>query len=279
MRLSRRATRLRVALTAMAVLATMAGGCSSSEPTTLNASRTSTSDGSAAATSSVSSTTTAENSAPTSVPSTAEPEESTTSEPTVCPAGDLPVGDSTTPTSAELDGDGSADTVYLVDGPGGWQLVVEFGGGGAVVSALVGTNEFDEPEVIGGADLDGDGVDELAVRVANGAYVALVSFVRVRDCSVIQLAFEDDSPAIFASGASAGGGEALLCNGDGTLERFFFSWLPGEDDETVEYEAGFQPFRLEGDVVVAFPGDGAGLTEDEVTELDLFDCLGLELVS
>lgn len=216
-----------------------------------------------------------------SEPTSTSADPSTTA-PAACPTPELPAGNSTAPMSVDLDADGAADTAYMVSGPAGWQLVVELGGGGAgggaVVSALVGTNDFDEPEVLGGADLDGDGIDELAVLVANGAYVGLVSFVRVRECSAIQLAFEDDSPAIFASGASAGGGEALVCNGDGTLDRYFFSWLPGDDDETVEYEAGFQPFRIEGDVVISLPGDGAGLTEDEIADIDLFDCLGLELV-
>lgn len=209
---------------------------------------------------------------------TSESTETTLAE--VCPTSELPSGPSTTPAAVDVDADGLPDTAYMVQTSAGWQAVVEFGGGGATVAALSGTNDFDQPFVIGDADLDGDGVNELAVSMGVGAYVGLVGFVRVRDCDIVQLAFEDSSPAVFATGASVGGGEALICNGDGTIDVYFFTLFPGSDagSPEAEYESGWAPYRMEGDIVVAYPGDGAVLSGADVAEIDLLDCLGLELV-
>lgn len=204
----------------------------------------------------------------------------TTEAPDVCPATELPSGATTVPVEVDVDADGLTDTAYMLQSDSGWQAVVEFGGGGAATTPMSGTNDFDQPFVMGEADLDGDGFNELGVSVGNGAYVGLIAFLRVRDCDIIQLAFEDSSPAIFASGASAAGGESLICDGSGNLEVYFFSLLPGFEPGSpdAEYEGGFAPYKIEGDTVVAYPGDGASLTDADVAAFELLDCLGLDLI-
>lgn len=204
----------------------------------------------------------------------------TTEVPAVCATTELPSGPTTVPVEVDVDADGLTDTAYMLQSDTGWQAVVEFGGGGATATAMSGTNDFDQPFVMGEADLDGDGFNELGISVGNGAYVGLIAFLRVRDCDIIQLAFEDSSPAIFASGASAAGGEALVCDGSGNLEVYFFSLLPGLEPGSpdAEYEGGFAPYKIEGDTVVAYPGDGASLSAADVDALELLDCLGLDLI-
>ncbi|MFT7597713.1 MAG: hypothetical protein ACI8TP_000633 [Acidimicrobiales bacterium] len=178
---------------------------------------------------------------------------------------------------ADIDGDDALDNAFMAQAGGVWNLVVLLGTGEILQRPLAGTNDLDQPQVVGGADLDGDGFDELAVVMGYGAYVALVGFVRVRGCDLVQLRFDDGEPAIFATGASAGGGETLLCNGDGTIERFFFNLMPASEGDEQTYDVGYQPFRIEGDVIVGEPGEGVALSATEVEALDLFDCLGIEI--
>ena len=62
-----------------------------------------------------------------------------------------------------------------------------------------------------------------------------------------------------------------------------------DDDGDPEFEGGFEPFRIEGNVVERLapeggvdggqgvPSEGVVLTLDDVSAISLFDCLGLEL--
>ena len=135
----------------------------------------------------------------------------------------------------------------------------------------------------------GGGVDDLVVVTGVGAYTEQIGFVRLSECDLFELAFDDSSPARFLTGASINNGEALICPGDGTLERIHFNAIPGSDaDGDPEFEAGFEPFRIDGNVVKrlapdgsaggeGIPSEGVVLTLDDVSAIALFDCLGLEL--
>lgn len=200
-------------------------------------------------------------------------EQPTTTEGGVCPDITLPSGSTSAPVNADVDGDALDDLTYVVDNA---MLVVELGGGGAVAVELVEAGGPSEVRSLGGADLVADGTEEIAVVTGGGAYSSEVGFVRFRDCELFELAFEDSSPARFLSGASVSNGESLFCRGDGTVERYFWSIVDGEADDP-EFEGGFEPFNIEGDVFVAYPGDGAVITAAEVAAIELFDCLGLVL--
>lgn len=179
---------------------------------------------------------------------------------------------------ADLDGDDAPDTVYTVQGAEGWTVVADLADGDRVMVELVGVDRRSFARVLGGADIMGEGTDDLVVVTSVGAYTEQIGFVRLADCELFELAFDDSSPARFLTGASISNGEALVCPGDGTLERYFFSLIPGSDDDgEPEFDGGFEPFRIEGNVVTGYPGDGASLTLDDVAAITLFDCLDLEL--
>ncbi len=168
-------------------------------------------------------------------------------------------------------------------------MVATFGGGGGSVVDLVGVDPRSFVRVVGGADIMGGGVDDLVVVTGVGAYTEQIGFVRLSECDLFELAFDDSSPARFLTGASINNGEALICPGDGTLERIHFNAIPGSDaDGDPEFEAGFEPFRIDGNVVKrlapdgseggqGIPSEGVVLTLDDVSAIALFDCLGLEL--
>ena len=78
--------------------------------------------------------------------------------------------------------------------------------------------------------------------------------------------------AVFPIGASIGSASGLSCPGDGSINRNFAQYV--SDDV---YEGGFAPYLLEGSVLTAFPGDGAGFNADEAFALAVLDCGDLVL--
>jgi hypothetical protein len=99
----------------------------------------------------------------------------------------------------------------------------------------------------------------------------LVGFFDVVDCVATRIT-AGGSAAEFPVGASIGSISGLACPGDGSIHRNFAQFIA--DDV---YEGGFEPFVLEGSVLIAFPGDGAGFTADEAFALAILDCGGLTL--
>ncbi|MDA3039975.1 MAG: hypothetical protein O3C27_10705 [Actinomycetota bacterium] len=203
-----------------------------------------------------------------------------------CRTPAIPPGQRPEAMSADLDGDGSEDQVFTVQHDEYWAMVATFGVGGGALIELVGVDPRSFVRLVGAIDIMGSGVDDLVVVTGVGAYTQQVGFVRLRDCDLLELAFEDSSPARFLSGASVSNGEALTCPGDGTLERIHFTAIPGSDDDgDLEFEGGFEPFRIEGNVVKRLspdggsdiPAEGVVLTIDDVSAISLFDCFGLEL--
>jgi hypothetical protein len=192
-----------------------------------------------------------------------------------------PPGNPSDDLDLDVDGDGTIDEVRLFNVDDTWMVVVGFGSGGGVTAEVRGANGLDTARILGGADLDGDGVDELALRVGGGAYTEQVAFLRARACEIVELTFADGSPAVFLVGGSYGGGEALVCPGNGTVERFSYWLLAGaadaDDANQPRYEGEFVPYRLDGEVLVEQPGSGAPLTSDDVADLLLLDCQGLVL--
>lgn len=200
-----------------------------------------------------------------------------------------PEGERSEPLTADIDGDGLDDQIVTVQHGENWAVVATFGEGGGSVVDLVGVDSRSFVRVVGGADIMGAGVDDLVVVTGVGASTEQIGFVRLSECDLFELAFDDSSPARFLTGASINNGEALICPGDGTLERIHFSIIPGSDDDgDPEFEGGFEPFRIEGNVVKrlapeggdgaqGIPNEGVVLTLDDVSAISLFDCLGLEL--
>ncbi len=206
--------------------------------------------------------------------------EATTATPAVeaCAGIERPAGVGGQPVSLELDGDALSEQVELVNVDNVWHVMVTFGAGGAATAEVRGANGLDAAVVLGQVDLDGDGGNEFALRVGGGAYTEQLAFLRVRDCAVVPLTFDDGTPAVFLVGGSFGGGESLVCSGGGQLERYSYWLLAAAGDETTTiYEGEYASYRIDGDVLTETATLGSRLTGADVASLVLLDCLGLSL--
>lgn len=199
----------------------------------------------------------------------------TTVAPGVCPQLDpVPVGSVVfAGVPGDYDGDGLEDvlTTYLDDSGSVWHMRVVFGGGGGVDDVIVDVDPVAPARPIGGFDVDGDGAEEVFITVGAGASTVLVGLYDVGDCFATRVTLEGQ-PAVFPIGASVGAVSGLSCPEVDFIEEDSASYV-AED----EYEAGFAPYRLDGAVLTAFPGDGAGVTADEAFALAILDCGDLTL--
>ncbi len=258
------------------ILAVVASACSgeaesttTSTPTTA-APATTTTTVAAATTTAAAATTTAAETTTTSTSTTS----TTTVPPTVFPvAPPLPAGTVTFATvGGDFDGDGNEDGMLTYQaGVDDWRLRIVFADGGGADSPVVEGEDFAPPRPIGGFDIDGDGAEEVFVTVGSGASTVLVGFYDVAACVATRIT-EGGVPAAFPVGASIGNSSGIYCDGAGSVERNFAQYVA--DDE---YEGGFAPYLLEGPVLTAFPGDGAGFDAAGAFDLAILDCGDLVL--
>ncbi len=201
---------------------------------------------------------------------------------TTATSADVSVGGADVEMAVDLDGDGSDEYVSVVASDG-WHVVAE---GSSLSSSvqLSGGADTVEARLVGGADVDGDGSQELFVATGGGAYVTELALLGYDECGLFEYALADESPVRFYSGASVGNGEAVLCSGDGLIEQFFWSLVPGSgdlgsSDSDLEFEAGFVSYALSGATLEETEGQTSVVNTDAVSAIPLFDCLGLELTS
>ena len=172
----------------------------------------------------------------------------------------------------DYDGDGQLDTAVTYQAaPDSWRLRITFADGGGADTAISEAEDFAPPRPIGGFDIEGDGTDEMFVAVGAGASTVQIGLFDVAGCIATRVT-EGGSAAVFPVGASIGNVSGLACPGDGTIQRIFAQYV----DEDV-YEGGFAPYVLEGAVLTAFPGDGAGFTAEEAFGLAVLDCGSLAI--
>ena len=197
-----------------------------------------------------------------------------TAPPTSCPAAP-PLAAGTVAYAGgigDFDGDGQSDQIATYQaGPDSWRLRVTFADGGGADAAITDAEDFAPPRPIGGFDIDGEGTDEVFISVGAGASTVQLGLFAVAGC-VVSRVTEGGAAAVFAVGASIGNVSGVVCPGDGTIHRVFAQYV-AED----VYEGGFAPYALEGAVLTAFPGDGAGFTADEAFALAILDCGSLSL--
>lgn len=260
----------------LVVLALVGSACSGEAESTTTMSQTTaaplttTTLAVATTTAAVTTTTTAETTTSTTTTTTT----TTTAPPTVCPVSpDLPAGTVTfAVVGGDFDGDGNEDGMLTYQaGVDDWRLRIVFADGGGADSPIVEGEDFAPPRPIGGFDIDGDGAEEVFVTVGSGASTILVGFFDVAACVAARIT-ESGVPAAFPIGASIGNSSGIYCDGAGTVERNFAQYVA--DDE---YEGGFAPYMLDGSMLTAFPGDGAGFTADEAFALATLACGDLTL--
>ncbi len=177
----------------------------------------------------------------------------TTAEP-ACPEADLPTNTAAlSEAGGDVDGDGRADVLstYLVD-DAEWHLHVELArGGGADVALDAFASEA--VTVLGGADVDGDGADEIWARTGAGASATILGLARFANCTLTQVTFIGGRPAEFAIGGSVGTASGLACEVDDDVEvvpdahlTAFTATNSGDD----QYEIEATGYTLDGAVLV-----------------------------
>jgi hypothetical protein len=124
-----------------------------------------------------------------------------------------PGADNVSTVDADVDGDGRPERAALWSQPDGarraWRLGVAGPGDAAVVAAVDEPSTFDPaspwtaPAVLGAADADGTGGDELFVATGHSSYSQDVQIWGLRDCALVATALGGAAPATFAVGASA----------------------------------------------------------------------------
>ncbi|MGH9086467.1 MAG: hypothetical protein ACRDYW_13545 [Acidimicrobiales bacterium] len=112
--------------------------------------------------------------------------------------------------AGDVDGDGRVDELRSYRTADGWHVQVELAsGGGADLSA--GLTDAGGFGVIGGADVDGDGADEVWARTGAGASAVIVGLARLDGCSLTRVALESGEAADFPAGGSVGTAAGLEC--------------------------------------------------------------------
>lgn len=168
----------------------------------------------------------------------------TTTTPTdpACPAPDAPEPEDAL--SADVDGDGAADEVGILQQTGELVLRVDLAAGGraALVLPTVG---IDGSGLIGPADVDGDGAAELWVRTGSGASAAIVGLVRFVDCKLVQVNFQNGDPAELPVGGSVGTSAGLSCEGSVDPAADLTTYLAGNVGEET-YEVTATEYTLDG---------------------------------
>jgi hypothetical protein len=149
----------------------------------------------------------------------------------------------------DIDDDNDDDvlTVYGVGSeasPEQWRIRVEAGSGEAYDTELIVDPGGIAPvSAVGGADIDGDGVDELFSVVGVGASATIVGVHAILGCSLVRLSIEG-GPIAAPVGGSAGNLAGLTCAEEQTLILWQGAADSGAGDGT--YDITGQEYTLTG---------------------------------
>jgi hypothetical protein len=202
-------------------------------------------------------TTTSE--ATTTTASTTTTVATTTTAPPACPAVEPVAGASdVVEYPADVDGDGAPDRVRTErTDPAAeeWLLTVELAAGGGSQEEIPGDG-IAAVTIIGGHDLDGDGADELWVRVGAGAYATILGLFRLDGCDLERLT---DVPI----GSSLGSAIGAECGG--TVPGAVLTTYGGNRDpaDDLAFEITTTEYALEGDELVAVREETTSVPADD----------------
>lgn len=178
------------------------------------------------------------------------PDDTTTSAAERCaPVSLPPTASDTNEAAGDVDGDGASDamrTYRLADGDWHLQVALAAGGGSDLAITTFGESSV---VVLGGADVDHDGRDEIWARTGSGASATILGLVRLRECELERVAFEGGDPAELPVGGSVGTASGVECDaraGSAThLTTYVASNIGGD-----QYEVTATAHSLEGSVLV-----------------------------
>lgn len=148
-----------------------------------------------------------------------------------------------------MDGDGAQDVLrsYRL-GADEWHLRVELAAGGAE-ELPIPTFGDGAIVVLGGADVDGDGGDEVWAQTGSGASAAIVGLARLADCTLQRVTFAGGDPVEFPVGGSVGNAAGLECEAHIDPASDLTAYTATNTGE-VSYEVTATEYTLEGTVLV-----------------------------
>ncbi|MEQ1786284.1 MAG: hypothetical protein ABL966_04470 [Acidimicrobiales bacterium] len=144
-------------------------------------------------------------------------------------------------TTADVDGDGEDDQVHSFALEGSeagprFVLQVELAAGGGAEAEIPGDGVA-TVAIVGGHDLDGDGdgADELWVRVGAGAYATILGLFRLDGCNLERIT-SGGLPTELAVGSSVGSAIGVECGGTepGAVLTTFGGSRRSDDDQTFD---------------------------------------------
>ncbi|MFZ6005408.1 MAG: hypothetical protein ACOYXM_15915 [Actinomycetota bacterium] len=151
--------------------------------------------------------------------------------------------------TAEVDGDGAPDTVrayVLSDGDWHLQVTLAAGGGDDLAMATFGESTV---AVLGGADVDGDGRDEIWARTGAGASATILGLATFRGCALERVVFEGGDPAELPVGGSVGTASGAECDARVDPTAHITTYVASNTGGD-QYEVTATEHSLEGSVLV-----------------------------
>jgi hypothetical protein len=174
-------------------------------------------------------------------PTTTDESTTTTAPPACAPASVPDDAVEVSEADGDVDGDGSGDVLRTYLSGADWHLQVELaadGGADLVVPSFGGL-----VGIIGGADVDGDGTDEVWLRTGSGASATIVGLARLVDCDLVRVTFAGDQLAELPVGGSVGTTSGLECSGS-TITAYTASLREG-----TTYDVTGTEYTLDGSVL------------------------------
>lgn len=202
---------------------------------------------------------------------TTEPGTTTTRAP-ACPAVSIPdAAEEVTELEGDADGDGTDDELRSYRVGEEWHLQVELAADGG--SDLVLPTFGGGVGLVGGADVDGDGSEEVWARTGSGASASIVGLARLVDCQLLRVTFATDELAELPVGGSVGTTSGVECGGDG-LTAFTATLTEGST-----YEVVATSYALDGTSLVERGTETTTVeaTDDEFLRYASFSCGDLSL--
>lgn len=205
---------------------------------------------------------------------------SSTTEPApACDPISLPDGASNiTVAAGDTDGDGADDELrsYRL-GADDWHLQVELGGGGGADLAIR-TYGDDAVVLLGGADVDGDGADEVWARTGSGASATILGVARFVGCQLVRVTFASGDPAELPVGGSVGTASGVSCDGDGDPASDLTAYTATNTGDD-QYEVTAIEYELDATVLVQGASEvtTASSGDDTFTRATAFACDDLSL--
>jgi hypothetical protein len=191
----------------------------------------------------------------------------TTTQGPACPPVNVPdTAAEVTEQDGDADGDGTDDELRTYRVGDEWHLQVELAADGG--SDLVLPSFGGGVGLVGGADVDEDGTDEVWARTGSGASATIVGLARLVDCELQRVMFATGELAELPVGGSVGTSSGLECRA-GVVTAFTATLTAGST-----YEVVATSYALEGTTLVERGAETTSVeaTDDEFARYTSFSC-------